>query len=105
MLIATVGRSHTKIQLLLQTIALCLVQLLFAPALADDVYIVCIGDRNLCEGGPWFSCGTSIEQAARAVCTTSTTSAQQVSQFTFTKLSDKPGGRCGYSVSRVTCKK
>jgi hypothetical protein len=100
MLIATTSRSEN---LLLHTMVLCLT--LFSPAHADEVYTVCIGDRNTCEGSPWFLCGTSIDQAAQAVCTTPTATKQEVSHYTFIKLRDLPGGRCGYAVFQVTCKK
>ena len=104
MLIAAAYLSENK-KVVLHTMILCLFQLFLAPAHADDVYSVCIGERdNVCDIRPWFSCGTSVEQAARAVCTTSTTTAQEVSQFTVVKLSDRPGGKCGYAVFRITCK-
>jgi hypothetical protein len=106
MLIATASLYENKTKLVLRTVLLCLIMFLLAPAHADEVYSICIGDRdNVCGVRPWFSCGTSAEQAARAVCTTSTTSAQEISQFTIIKLSEKPGGRCGYAVFQVTCKK
>jgi len=79
--------------------------MLSSPAHADEVYTVCIGDRNTCQGSPWFLCGTSIDQAAQAVCTTPSVTKQEVSHYTVLKLQDQPGGRCGYAVFRVTCKK
>ena len=106
MLIAPDGRSERKIEPSVLTVVLCLIPLFYATAHADERYTVCIGDHNLCQSSsPWFSCGTSVQQAAQAVCTTSTSRAQTVSQFTIVKLSDKPGGQCGYAMYEVTCQK
>jgi hypothetical protein len=100
------GCRPVKNRLLLCKAVLCLVPLFLGTAHADDQYTVCIGDSNQCwDGSLWFSCGTSIQQAARAVCTTSNLAGQSVSQFTVAKMSDRTGGRCGYSTFRVTCKK
>jgi hypothetical protein len=106
MLIAPDGRSKRKIKPSVLTVVFCLIPLFCATAHAEERYMVCIGDRNFCQGtGPSFSCGTSVQQAAQAVCTTSTSSEQTISQFTIVKLSDKPGGQCGYAMYEVTCKK
>jgi hypothetical protein len=83
----------------------CLVSLSCTAALGDEGYTICIGDRASCQSGAWFSCGTSANQAAQAVCTTSTAAGQTVSNFTISRIYSKPGGQCGSSGFVITCKK
>ena len=97
--------NERSTKLLPLVLAFYLLPLLPAAAQVEEAFQVCIGDRDECHGAPWFSCGTSIEQAAQAVCTTHTKDTQIVSRLNIKKLSDRPGGQCGYAVFVVTCKR
>lgn len=83
---------------------ICLSTCVSTDSKSETDYNVCIGNSNACQNGVWFSCGTSIEQAAEAVCTTSTTSGQTKGQYTIKLNSVRAGGQCGYSFFTVTCK-
>lgn len=79
-----------------------------APAYADDVYTICIGeykDRCEAQSDVYFYCGTSPQQAGAALCTVPTTTGKTVSNFTLLPLDVRDGNKCGYARYRITCKR
>ena len=79
---------------------------LHAPAQADRSFRVCIGeDPNKCPVAhtSFFGCGTSMETAAKVVCTVKHTSSQTVLDFQIIPQGKHSGGRCGYDWAEVNC--
>jgi hypothetical protein len=78
---------------------------LAAPAYADDMFTICIGDRLGCgvTVTATFACGTSPQQAATSICTVPTAKGQVARRFAIKQLSATGGGACGFAQIAITC--
>jgi hypothetical protein len=56
---------------------------------------VCVGEfaENCPVDAQWLSCGTSVEDWAKGQCPNAS----------ITRISDRPGNKCGYSIHQIFC--